>query len=137
MPTPSNVTDTARKTRRDIRGGLEIQKVNGRGWSITVTDGTTLTLLSMPRKRNATAVRQLYLNVIPDWTQISRGYWPDVTDGQRKAVGDIARMVSKVQDRQFRRVCLGCGCLPGFCVCGTEERPDGPHYTTAELEWAR
>ncbi len=122
--------------RADIVGGLEIR--HRRTWSIILPDGEDLWELAQPTRARATAVRALLLAALPDWSKVTAQGWPDtVTADQRDAVGAVARMVRKVGDRQRRGVCLGCGCRQASCACGTDHRPDGPHYTPAELAWTR
>lgn len=120
----------------DVAGGLEVRRTHTGRWNILLPDGELMAGVLLPRQRNARAVRALLLGALPDWTGVSVTTWPDrVTADQRHAAREVVWMVRRVCDRRSRGVLLCCGCRS--CVCGTDRRPDGAHYTAAELEWAR
>lgn len=127
------MTTTTRKP--DVFGGLEVRRTHRGTWGLHLSDGTDMQI-TLPRKRNATAVRQLLLDVLPDWSDVPASGWPErVTADQRVAASRVVGMVGRVQDRQSRGVHLCCG--HRSCACGTDSRLDGPHYSSDELEWAR
>ncbi|OHV42219.1 hypothetical protein BBK14_11400 [Parafrankia soli] len=123
----------------DVAGGLEVRKTHRGTWQILLGDGTPVLgdLCTLPRQRNARAVRALLLGALPDWSGVTdAGRDPGaVTAEQWAAASQVAGMVRRVCDRRSRGVRLCCGCRS--CVCGTDRRPDGPHYTAAELEWTQ
>lgn len=129
---------TATTRAVDVAGGLEVRSNHRDRWEIRFGDGRSLLgdLTTLPRQRNARAVRQLLLDVLPDWSDVTAAGWPAaVTAEQRDEASRVVRMVRKVVDRQSRRVHLCCG--HRSCACGTDSRLDGPHYSATELEWAR
>lgn len=120
----------------DVAGGLEVRRTHRGSWGLHLSDGTDMQI-TLPRKRNAVAVRALLLAVLSDWSDVPASGWPErVTADQRAAASRVVGMVGRVLDRQSRRVvCLGCG--HRTCACGTDSLLDGPHYAPAELERTR
>lgn len=119
----------------DIAGGLEVRRTHRGTWGLHLSDGTDMQI-TLPRKRNATAVRQLLLDVLPDWSDVPPTGWPDrVTPDQRAAASRVVGMVGRVQARQSRGMHPCCG--HRTCACGTDSLLDGPHYTADELAWAQ
>ena len=134
---------TATRTRPpDVAGNLEVRQLNGGQWHIVYPPGAGPEYTigrGLPRKRTAVAVRALLLAEVPDWAVLAAAHGilalPDGEVGDR--VRRVGRMVGLVVARASRGCCLGCGCRPGACECGTDEYADGPHYTAEQLAWFR
>ncbi len=120
----------------DIEGGLEVRR-HHRGWQLILSDGEPFFGLGQPTRKATRAVRALLLAALPDWSKVtSTGYPADTPTEQVTAAKTTAAMIVRVGDRRTRGCCLGCGCRPSMCDCGTGHQPDGPHYTPEQTAWA-
>lgn len=140
---------TRAAARRDVEGGLEVHKTRT-GWQISRAadlawrpeggDDPGLLRLPLPTRREARAVRALLLAHIPDWDTLAPGengarFHPPTPQAGAAATRVVA-MVDAVAARRLRGgVCLGCGCRPSGCACGTGGHAGGSHYTAADLAW--
>lgn len=144
-------------SRRDVEGGLEIHKIPhmAAAWLVSRAQDRDawlaadtgawrtfppgLTETSLPRRRNAAALRALLLTHVPDWRSPplmagERGLYHPDREAWARAV-QVVRMADTVGKRRLRGLCPGCGLRPG--LCRDWEPRFGPRYTAEELAWAR